>query len=156
MKFLIKLATILTLSACGPSGQVRTDNDEALLKAKSEIERLEAENTALLSQAQANRAVPQAEKKKAPAPTLDMDEDYDDVEATTKAPNRQLCWQDYCPCDNPETPLDSTICRNARGGIEMSDDQWSIGAQARDMKRSGDRANREMEQIISEMPARRY
>ena len=65
-------------------------------------------------------------------------------------PAASLCWQDYCPCESPETSLDITICRNARGGIEMSDDQWSIGAMARDSKREGDRLNAEMDTILKE------
>ena len=64
-----------------------------------------------------------------------------------KAEPVNLCWQDYCPCESSETALDRTICRNAKGGIEMTDDQWSIGAMARDMKRDGDRLKREIDDI---------
>ena len=62
-----------------------------------------------------------------------------------------LCWQDYCPCTDAVNALDHTICRNAKGGIEMSDDQWSIGAQAHDAKIEGDRASRDMKAIIDDM-----
>tara|TARA_R110002110_G_scaffold151417_1_gene343593 strand:- start:42 stop:482 length:441 start_codon:yes stop_codon:yes gene_type:complete len=70
-------------------------------------------------------------------------------------PEDDLCWQDYCPCENPETALDHTICRNARGGIEMSDEQWSFGAMSRDIKRSGDEANRQMDEVLSDAAAQR-
>lgn len=67
--------------------------------------------------------------------------------APPNSPQNQ-CWQDYCPCENPETALDYTICRNVRGGIEMSDNQWSIGAMARDLKRSGDDSNQQMDEAM--------
>lgn len=70
-------------------------------------------------------------------------------EQETPAPS--LCWQDYCPCESPETSLDQTICRNARAGIAMSDEQWSIGAMARDSKRQGDRLSAEMDDILADM-----
>ena len=71
------------------------------------------------------------------------------------AEGSSLCWQDYCPCDNPVTALDRTICRNARGGIEMSDDQWAIGAEARDMKYESDRLSNEMDDVMSDVRAQR-
>ena len=66
-----------------------------------------------------------------------------------------LCWQDYCPCEKTVTALDVTICRNARAGVAMSDDQGSIGAGAQDMKREGDRLNAEMDGVMSDDRAQR-
>jgi hypothetical protein len=71
----------------------------------------------------------------------------------TKEGEVPLCWQDYCPCDHPVTALDRTICRNARAGVAMSDEQWSIGAEARDLKYAGDESNRQMDEVISDMKA---
>ena len=68
---------------------------------------------------------------------------------------RALCWQDYCPCENPVNGLDRTICRNARAGVEMSDDQWSIGAMARDLKRDGDESNRQMDEVMRDARSQR-
>jgi hypothetical protein len=48
-------------------------------------------------------------------------------------PASDRCWQDYCPC--VETgPIDRTICRNQRAGVDVSPEQYSIGAMARDIR----------------------
>lgn len=78
-------------------------------------------------------------------------ESTNDAATTPERNSAPMCWQDYCPCDDPITSTDYTICRNLRGGVEVSDDQMSIGAEARDLKRAGDASNREMEGIISGM-----
>lgn len=149
---LFALATMLSLAGCQQPSEVQTDNGADLQKAQAQIERLEKENAEL--KAQQPKATPEAKKAKAEL-TDDMDQDYDS-EAAASPSKRNLCWQDYCPCDKPETSLDLTICRNAKGGVEMSDEQWAIGAQARDSKREGDRLSREMDGIISDMNAKRY
>jgi hypothetical protein len=43
------------------------------------------------------------------------------------------CWHDYCPCKETG-PIDRTICRNQSAGIEVLQEQYSIGAMARDMR----------------------
>jgi hypothetical protein len=50
--------------------------------------------------------------------------------------SRQLCWQDYCPCDPVETTTDKWICRNLRGGIDVPADIMALGAMQRDSERS--------------------
>ena len=87
------------------------------------------------------------------SPKADADEAM--IAGGERSESHSLCWQDYCPCDSPETSLDRTICRNAKGGVEMSDDQWAIGAQARDSKREGDRLNREMDDILADTARQR-
>lgn len=88
----------------------------------------------------------------------DIDDDpFGEAVARAMAPRAKedLCWQDYCPCDNPETELDSATCRSARDGIEMSDVRWSIGAMARDLKRASQGSNRQMDEIMRDIEAQR-
>jgi hypothetical protein len=144
----LALLAMLSLAACQQPDGAQSGNTDELQKAQAEIARLEKANASLIAE-----KAKAAQKIGAP-----MDYDYEGDEAAADAvaaPSRKLCWQDYCPCENPETPLDTTICRNAKGGIEMSDEQWAIGAQARDSKRSGDRLNREMDDILSDMRSKR-
>jgi hypothetical protein len=158
MKKLLGIAAILAVSACQPTGTGKGDEvaNSALENATAQISRLEKENADLRATiARAQRASVASKRKEADERPVDMDGVYADPEPLASAPVRKLCWQDYCPCDGPETALDTTICRNAKGGIEMSDEQWATGAQARDFKRSGDKANREMDSIIADMKARR-
>lgn len=68
-------------------------------------------------------------------------DDPDFEEPTTQSPNladaAPSCWADYCPCDrtNPDFGgIDVTICRNLKMGIEVSDEQFSFGAQSRDAR----------------------
>jgi hypothetical protein len=58
-------------------------------------------------------------------------------------PVQSQCWQDYCPCDPVETVTDKWICRNLRGGVDVSDDVMSMGAMQRDSARSLRQWNRE-------------
>lgn len=101
-------------------------------------------------------SLPQAEALERPAvPSAPIRAVEQEVMPTPEPEAAVLCWQDYCPCDDPVTALDHTICRNARGGIEMTDDQWSIGAMARDLKYSGDESNRQMDEVMSDAQAQR-
>jgi hypothetical protein len=154
----LALLAMLSLAACQQPDGAQSGNTDELQKAQAEIARLEKANASLIAEkAKAAQKSP-AEKKAKDEIGAPMDYDYEGDEAAADAvaaPSRKLCWQDYCPCENPETPLDTTICRNAKGGIEMSDEQWAIGAQARDSKRSGDRLNREMDDILSDMRSKR-
>lgn len=147
----------LSLAACQQPEEAKPAEPEALQKAQAEIQRLKMENADLL--AQKPKAKPTAQNayvsSEQPMDSYDAEDRNaaDKIEADYR---RKLCWQDYCPCESSETALDTIICRNARGGIEMSDDQWAIGAQARDSKRAGDRLNQEMDDIISDTRPSRY
>lgn len=154
LKNIVSLLAILSLTACQQSDGAQTGDADALQKAQAEITRLKMENASLIAdKAKGTKHKPAEKKSKADGDApMDFDEESDEAAADADTvPRRKLCWQDYCPCEKTETPLDTTICRNAKGGIEMSDDQWALGAQARDSKRAGDRLNREMDEIISDM-----
>ena len=152
MRLLLSLFVISGLSGCEQASQDSARTNVALEKAKAEIAKLEKENTELK-----NVKASKITKPKLPKAETGLD-DYDPEfgHSESATPRRNLCWQDYCPCDETVTALDITICRNARGGVGMSDDQWAIGAQARDSKREGDRLSREMDGILSEMNEKRY
>ena len=122
----------------------------ALLLALGACEAEPARNYALI-------APPDAVSSAAPAPPPEQSAPAPSPvkEVAETAPALSLCWQDYCPCDGPETALDHTICRNAQGGVAMSDDQWAIGAMARDMKRESDDLSRQSDEGIAEINAHR-
>lgn len=159
------LALISCIIACTPSAdQSPPKPDPVVEDAKQALQELEAANKALeVAKAEAAKYASAAASQSAGNLDIKSSEvipsyrwkcnDPDDANCIETGPHDapKLCWQDYCPCDGPETALDRTICRNARGGIEMSDDQWAIGAQARDSKREGDRLNAEMDAILSDM-----
>ena len=137
----------LTTAACGPSQKFVPPDQE-------ELSRRVREAAAKTDQVRAdNEKAEDAAKRAALDSTSSAIASTDEYNGGGEADSEgsALCWQDYCPCDAPETVLDRTICRNAKGGIDMSDDQWAIGAQARDSKREGDRLNAEMDNIISDM-----
>jgi hypothetical protein len=46
-----------------------------------------------------------------------------------------LCWQDYCPCEQPQGGPDEFLCRRLRAGLPVDDEQMSIGAGMRDARR---------------------
>jgi murein L,D-transpeptidase YcbB/YkuD len=156
----LALVMLMLLASCQQSGNAQQSEAAALQKAQAEIARLKQENADLMAEKGKAENAKSATKTANANAGKPMDY-YDDadmaaadkVEADSQ---RKLCWQDYCPCDSPETALDTTICRNARGGIDMSDEQWAIGAQARDSKREGDRLTKEMDAIISDMRSSRY
>jgi membrane-bound lytic murein transglycosylase B len=157
MRFLSVLLLIFALSACQQASRDTSQAETALEQAKADIAKLEMENETLKKASASEAKAKKVSKPKPPKTHGGLDE-YDPEIAydETAKPTSKLCWQDYCPCDETVTALDRTICRNARGGIEMSDDQWAIGAQARDGKREGDRLSREMDDIISDMRPSRY
>lgn len=157
MRLLLALMSISALSACQNASPDKSQTDAALEQAKAEISKLEMENATLKKASVPKVKPPKASKLESPkinqAGLDEYDPEFSDNDAAK--PSQKLCWQDYCPCDETVTALDRTICRNARGGVEMSDDQWAIGAQARDSKREGDRLSREMDNIISDMRTNR-
>ena len=106
---------------------------------------------------------PTARSKPMPEPAA-LEEPMEAVEAPqwlnaqeweANAAKPKLCWHGYCPCEQPVNALDRTICRNARAGVEVSDDQWSIGAMARDLKRDGDESNRQMDEVMRDARSQR-
>ena len=54
------------------------------------------------------------------------------------APTVDLCWQDYCPCDSPTNAMDSTLCRNLKGGLPMDEEMMALGAGMRDARKELD------------------
>jgi hypothetical protein len=144
----LRLAAIyllLALSACQPGSVDNSPGDPSA----------SGNDTAAEEKAR-REAVAAAQLPPKPKTTPKVIAGANSMESTSVAPSRQdLCWQDYCPCEHPETGLDHTICRNARAGVEMSDDQWSIGAMARDVKRSGDESNRQMDEVMRDTEAQR-
>ena len=149
------IVLLLSLSACQPPVA-----DDAAIQANAEPSPIvEDEWTPLEKPAPAPKSV----AKVAPEPIGQgepMHGEYpseEELEASWRAQRaeRGLCWHGYCPCERPVNALDRTICRNARGGVEMSDDQWSIGAMARDLKRDGDESNRQMDEVMRDARSQR-
>ena len=154
MKHLL-IASLLLLGACQPTPEPveEVNVDETLAKLnETQVNLREAETKAAQA---ATTATTKAKSSVDDASARWSCTDPEDHECIETGPHDvpRLCWQDYCPCDDTVTALDGMLCRNARGGIEMSDDQWAIGAQARDSKREGDRLNAEMDGIIADMRA---
>lgn len=74
-----------------------------------------ADEAALASNAASEAAVvaEQATQQPVESPTPKK-ADMAKNESSAALPKPDLCWQDYCPCVQPVTALDHTICRNAR------------------------------------------
>ena len=144
------IVLLLSLSACQPPVA-----DDAAIQANAEPSPIvEAQRPTTAKPAPPPKIVPKAVANE------NLDGEYPSEEETVASLRamhspRALCWQDYCPCENPVNALDRTICRNARAGVEMSDDQWSIGAMARDLKRDGDESNRQMDEVMRDARSQR-
>ena len=52
------------------------------------------------------------------------------------------CWQGYCPCDETNS-ISTLLCRNLRGGVEVSDELMAAGAAQRDAQASLQQWNRD-------------
>lgn len=137
------IALLLALSACQPPSA-----DQAAIEETPEVSLLEeVHSEPAAKSAQEPKPALESIASEEPMEALEAPQwlDAQEWEAITKP---GLCWHGYCPCDSPVNALDRTICRNARAGVEMSDDQWSIGAMARDLKRDGDESNRQMDEVM--------
>lgn len=52
-----------------------------------------------------------------------------------KAPTEIMqCWQDYCPCRETDT-YSRILCRNQRGGVYITPEEYATGAALRDTDR---------------------
>lgn len=49
----------------------------------------------------------------------------------------ERCWQGYCPCEE-DGDIDRMLCRNMRGGVDVSDDMMASGAAMRDGRKALD------------------
>jgi len=54
------------------------------------------------------------------------------------AAEAERCWQDYCPCDE-EAAMDKILCRNMRGGVEVTDEMMASAAAMRDARAEMDK-----------------
>jgi hypothetical protein len=57
-------------------------------------------------------------------------------------PEQASWWQDYCPCEESGDP-DRILCRNLRGGVQVTPDMMAAGAALRDARKSLDDWERE-------------
>ncbi len=60
---------------------------------------------------------------------------FSSFEAKAKFVPADLCWQDYCPCDPPQGGPDAFLCRRFRAGLPVDEDQLSIAAGMRDVRK---------------------
>lgn len=138
------ISSAVLLVGCGDAQRAKQDQ-EVIQRLNTEIAALRVElgNVKKLSPPQ--QPPVQAPKIKAADKETTTDDEpmhppYGD-EADQVAPTpraTEQCWSDYCPCDTSDPDyggLDITICRNLRMGVEMTPDQFSIGATARDGRR---------------------
>jgi hypothetical protein len=136
----MRFATIiflLLLSACQP-----TPVEDSALEASV------ANSEAAADPARLEAVTPAKIPPKPKAKAIELTDSDDAEEVAPSKPN--LCWQDYCPCEETIAPLDRTICRELKAGREVSDDQFSIGAMARDLKVAGDASNAAMDDAMAE------
>lgn len=128
---LITLAALLSLTGCQQPTKKQPDNAVELLNTQAQIERLEKENAALKAQ--------QSKAKPAPKTTKDglTDGIYQDSEVATSSSSRNLCWQDYCPCEPGQDGegMEASLCRNLKADIRVDDDIMAAAAMARDARR---------------------
>lgn len=145
------IVLLLSLSACQPPVA-----DDAAIQANAEPSPIVEDQWSPVAQpAPPPKIAPEPKPEPEPIASGEpMHGEYPSEEELAPFMN-SLCWQDYCPCREPVNALDRTICRNAIAGVEMSDDQWSIGAMARDLKRDGDESNRQMDEVMRDARSQR-
>jgi hypothetical protein len=93
--------------------------------------------------AAAGSAVP--DNVAAEAPDLAQPEAVDQ-EAPSEAAAAEECWQDYCPCEE-SGEVDVMLCRNIRGGVEVTPEMMASGAAMRDARKSLEKFKRENPQF---------
>ncbi|NCP11686.1 MAG: hypothetical protein GW859_06995 [Sphingomonadales bacterium] len=135
----------IALAAAGGCGGDPNEPASDIEGQLAELKALERTNEALrrdLAASEARRSAMPAKPRQAASPVENLDGDVgstDEALAAAAAQSPGRCWQDYCPCDSTDPDygyMDVPICRNLRGGVAVSDEQFSLGAASRDARKA--------------------
>lgn len=93
-----------------------------------------AELKAKVASAEARASAAEAKEKALKASSAEPD-----PEGIADEPAQDMCWADYCPCDQSDPDYgyaDIPICRNLRMGVSVDDQMFSVGAASRDARKA--------------------